>query len=179
MAGPNSTSNLHWNWPWVTCCPAVSFTTQPPWRQEESTDHIWTENIWFSVLPLRASVSSFLNEDKHIHPTRKREMAIHILFALLDPPEHQMRPIAWKSIYPRCFSRIPTRPASFPLNPWKSSLLLSGHIPYSVLLKAWPRDHLHQNHLEVFQEGSCQRHRWVQCRPSKLQSQVIWPIVVF
>lgn len=63
--------------------------------------------------------------------------------------------------------------------PWQSSLLLSGHIPYSVLLKAWPRDHLHQNHLEVFQEGSCQRHHWVQCRPSKLQSQVMWSIAVF
>lgn len=130
MAGPDSTSNLHWNWPWVTRCHAVSFTTQPwvtrcpvsfttqpPQRQQESINHIWTENIWFSVLPLRASVSPFLNEDKHIHPTRKRETAIHILFAFPNPPEHQMRPAAWKSIHPRCFSQTSTRPAFLPLNP--------------------------------------------------------------
>lgn len=49
-------------------------------------------------------------------------------------------------------------------------VICSGHVPYPGFLKAWPRDHLQQNHRGVLQEGFCQRCHWEQRRPSKLES---------
>lgn len=121
---PDSASNLPGNWPRVTHPPKWVSPCGPRRGSKKYRD-----SIWFSVLPLRASVSPTVL-GYHIPTTRKREIAIWVLLASQDPCEYQMRPPAWKTTHPsRCFMITPSWPC---ISPFSSSSELRGDLWFAL-----------------------------------------------